>query len=149
MKRWTIVLTLLAPLALAPAAAQMLDADSTKKLLVGETWEQPSMAGPGKSYWSWHRDGTLCIRLFDTTQKSCDDTGKWTLDAGRVCYQLGWWSVSDSQDKSGCFRVSNLDGGAHAAIRDDGITMFEFSTLDEIRIAAIDKGVLKYSMDLP
>ncbi len=149
MKHWTIVLTFLAALALAPAAAQMLDADSTKKLVVGETWVQPSMAGPGNSYWSWNVDGTLCVRLFDSTQNTCDDTGKWTMDAGRVCYQLGWWNVSESRDKFGCFRVSNLDRGAHAAIGDDGFVMFEFSTLDEIRIAAIDKGILKYSMDLP
>ena len=128
MKGWAMALILLAPLAAAPAAAQTLDTDGAKKVLVGKTWAESKPEGDGKNYWSWKKDGTLCVRLWEPEGK-CDDSGKWTLKAERVCYELGWWGNAYSNDKSGCFRISKASNGRYHTVRDDGFAMTEFTVL--------------------
>ena len=128
MRQCTIALAFIAALAVAPVAADTLDTDSVKKLLVNRTWVQTKAAGPGDNYWVWKADGAVCIRLFDAKQATCDDTGQWTLDAGRVCYEISWWS-GGHVEKSGCFRISQPSNKRYKAIRDDGVPLFRFAVL--------------------
>lgn len=128
MRYCVVALLVVVPLVTMPAAAQTLDTDGAKKLVVGQTWAESKPEGYGKNYWSWKKDGTLCIRLWEPNGK-CDDTGKWSLDAGRVCYELGWWGNAYSSDKSGCFRISQAGKGGYRTIRDDGFAMSEFTVL--------------------
>ncbi len=127
MRQWLIALAFIAPLAVAPAAADTLDSDSAKKVL-NRTWVQNNSGGPGAHYWTWKPDGTVCIRVYDAKQPNCDDVGQWTLEAGRVCYEIGWWSGGQA-DKSGCFRIAQPSNTRYQAVRDDGVPLFQFSML--------------------
>jgi uncharacterized cupredoxin-like copper-binding protein len=127
MRLWTIALAFIAPLAVAPVTADTLDTDSAKQVL-NRTWVQNNSGGPAEHYWTWKPDGTVCIRLYDAKQPNCDDAGQWTLEAGRVCYEIGWWSGGQA-DKSGCFRIAQPSNTRYQAVRDDGVPLFQFAVL--------------------
>jgi hypothetical protein len=127
MRRWIIGLAFIAPLAVTPVAADTLDTDSAKQVL-DRTWVQNRSAGPGAHYWTWKSDGTVCVRLYDARQPNCDDVGQWTLKAGRVCYEMGWWSGGQA-DKSGCFRITQPSDTRYQAVRDDEVPLFRFAVL--------------------
>ena len=127
MRLWTIALAFIAPLAVTSVAADTLDTDSAKQVL-DRTWVQNNSAGPGEHYWAWKPDGTVCVRLYDAKQPNCDDVGQWTLEAGRVCYEIGWWSGGQA-DKSGCFRIAQPSNTRYQAVRDNGVSLFQFSVL--------------------
>lgn len=109
------------------ARADNLDTDSTKKVLLDKTWAVEEFDGPGHYYWAWNSDGTVCLRLHDETG-DCDDTGSWTMNDGRICYELGWWGKADGMI-SECLRVSEPDQDRYEALLDNGLTLFKFSVL--------------------
>ena len=82
--------------------------------------------GPGENYWEWKADGSVCLRLFEKTG-SCDDVGRWKLEANRICYELGWWGVPVT---SLCFHISEPTTGRYEAADDNKVRVFEFSVLD-------------------
>ncbi len=128
MKQWAIMLafaySLVTLFTVTPVAAEPLDADSVKKVLVDRIWVQKKRAGPGENYWEWKADGSVCLRLFDKTG-SCDDAGRWKLEADRICYEMGWWYW-----KSGCVRISKLTAGWYEAVNDQKVRLFRFTVLD-------------------
>jgi len=106
-------------------AAPPLGAEAAKRLISDHTWQQQQAHGPGKVYWSWKADGTVCLRTDDETGK-CADTGRWTLEGNRMCYELTWWGAASGR-KSACFRIVDRDKGLFEAVQDNGLTLFEFS----------------------
>ena len=108
------------------AIAAPLDAKTAKGLISDRNWEMKQVKGAG-GYWSWKSDGTACLRLFDKGGK-CDDTGRWTLDGDRMCYELGWWGQGFGM-KSACYRIDDLGKGRYGALQDNGLTLFEFTIL--------------------
>lgn len=107
------------------AAAAALDSKATSSLLAGHTWQLKKPRGPGNDYWSWSTDGSVCLRLGESTGK-CADTGRWKLNGERVCYELTWWGA-ESGMKSACFRVVALEKDRYGALQDSGLNLFEFS----------------------
>lgn len=107
------------------AAAAALDSKATSRLLAGHTWALKKPAGPGNDYMSWSADGSVCLRLGESTGK-CADTGRWKLDGERLCYEFTWWGA-ESGMKSACFRVVALDKDRYGALQDNGLNLFEFS----------------------
>ena len=111
-----------------PLAAETLNADNLKKILVDRIWAEKGMAGPAENYWEWKADGSVCVRMFEKTG-SCDDVGRWKLEADRVCYKLGWWG-SDSGETSKCVRISEPTTGRYETLDDYNVPVFEFTVLD-------------------
>ncbi len=107
------------------AQENFLDAKAARSLISDQTWQQKFMTGPGGVLWSWKSDGSVCLRTEGKNSK-CADTGRWKLDRERLCYELTWWGASENR-KSACFRISNQGLGYYNAIKDDGVTAFEFS----------------------
>lgn len=111
-----------------PAAAATLDAKTAKSLISDRMWQQKARSGPGLKYWSWKSDGSVCLRT-DSKTGECADTGRWKLGDDRLCYELRWGGASLGV-KAACFRISNLGKGRYAALRDNGLTFFEFSVVE-------------------
>ena len=111
-----------------PAAAAVLDAQAAKSLTSDRTWQQKAPAGPGKVFWSWKADGSVCLRT-DGKNSKCTDTGTWKLDGERLCYELTWWGESAGR-KSSCFRISDQGKGRYEALQDNGLAFFEFSVAE-------------------
>ena len=112
-----------------PAAAATLDAKAAKSLISDRVWQQKYQSGPTFNYWSWKSDGSVCLQLrtYDKTAK-CTDTGRWKLEAERLCYELTWFGASQGR-KAACFRIANQGEGRYEAISDNGLTFFEFSVV--------------------
>ena len=72
----------------------------------------------------------VCLRLFDEDAETCDDSGPWTLENGRVCFRMQWWGLAD-QTTSGCFRIVRTNGDGYQAIDDKGVLLFDFSIESE------------------
>jgi hypothetical protein len=51
------------------------------------------------------------------------------MEKARIYYEVGWWGNPYSNDKSGCFRISQTGNGRYQTIRDDGFSMSEFTVL--------------------
>jgi hypothetical protein len=109
------------------ATAATLDAAAVKVLVMDRTWQQPQAHGSGQLYWSWKSDGTVCLRTDDKVGK-CADTGRWTLEGNRMCYELTWWGAGSGR-KSACFRIDDQGNGRYEAIQDNGLGLFQFSVL--------------------
>lgn len=105
------------------AAAQNLDADMAKKVMLDKTWARKNVGGQ-KSFWSWSSDGTVCIRLFERSGK-CDDTARWWMDGENVCYEAQWWGGNLGL-KSSCFRIVDAGNGRYDGISKD-LKNFEFT----------------------
>ncbi len=132
MKQKAIILALVYPLAILflspPVAAGTLNADGVKKVLVGKIWAEKPLGAFSETYWEWKADGSVCLRLLENTG-SCDDVGRWKLEADRVCYKLGWWR-DKSGDKSKCVRISEPTTGRYETLDDYNVPVFEFTVLD-------------------
>ena len=117
-------------LTVTPLAAETLNADGVKKVLVGKIWAEKRLAGPGENYWVWKADGSVCVRSFEKTG-SCDAVGRWKLEADRVCYKLIWW-VGHSGETSKCVRTSEPTTGRYKyeALDDNNVPVFKFTVLD-------------------
>jgi len=111
--------------AATPAFAATLDADAVKILVSDRMWQQKTSSGPNYRYWSWKADGSVCLRADDKADK-CGDTGRWKLDAERVCYDLRWGGLTYGV-KSACFRITDQGKGRYQALQDNGLTLFEFT----------------------
>jgi hypothetical protein len=109
------------------ASAAVLDAKATKILVSDRVWQQKPSSGPNYRYWSWKSDGSICIRTDDRAGK-CGDTGRWKLNAERLCYDLRWGGLTRG-DKSACFRVTDHGKGRYEALQDNGLTLFEFTVV--------------------
>jgi hypothetical protein len=109
------------------AQAETLDTKAAHSLVAGHTWQWKAPHG-GYNYFSWKADGSVCLQLEERGTK-CADPGRWTLDAGRLCYELTWWGGSAGV-KSACFRVSHRGNGRYEAISDNGLTFMEFSVVE-------------------
>ncbi len=124
----SILFALAASFSSMHAIAANLDAAAAKLLTNDRMWQQQQAHGPGKLFWAWKSDATVCLRTDSKTGK-CADTGKWKLDGDRLCYELTWYGKSSGRD-SACFRVSDRGNGKYEAIQDNGIPLFEFSVLE-------------------
>ena len=120
-----LALLMLARATAALAAPEPLDAGAAKALIVNRTWEQQAAHGPGKVYWTWKSDGSVCLRT-DGPKGKCMDTGKWKLEDNRMCYELTWWGASVGR-KAACFRITDKDKNRYEAIQDTGFSLFEFT----------------------
>lgn len=109
-------------------AAANLDAKAASSLISGRMWQQQAAHGPGKVYWSWKSDGSVCLRTDETSSK-CADTGRWNLEGERMCYELTWWGASVGR-KSACFRIVDRGKGKFEALQDSGFSLFEFSVVE-------------------
>src|SRR3970282_2328530 len=67
------------PAKLVQAAPRALDAEAAKNLIVDRMWQQQAAHGPGKIYWSWKSDGSVCLRT-DEADTKCADSGRWPLE---------------------------------------------------------------------
>ncbi len=134
MKKKAIMLALAYPLATLfvgpPVAAETLNADGVKKVLVGRIWAEKRLAGPGENYWEWKADGSVCVRSFKKTG-SCDAAGRWKFEADRVCYKLQWW-VGHAGETSKCVRISEPTTGRYEyeTLDDNNVPVIEFTVLD-------------------
>jgi len=132
MKTWSrllisFLISFFALLAGFQAAAATLDAKAARSLISDRMWQQKAGSGPGYNYWSWKSDGSVCLRT-DAKSGKCADTGRWKLDAERLCYELTWWGASIGR-KSACLRISDQGRGRYEALQDNGLTFFEFSVV--------------------
>jgi len=115
------------PAKLVQAAPPALDAEAAKNLIADRMWQQQQAHGPGRVYWSWKSDGSVCLRT-DEADTKCADSGRWTLENGRMCYELTWWGASMGR-KSACFRIVDRGKNHFEALQDTGFTLFEFSVI--------------------
>ena len=115
-------------LTVTPLAAETLNADGVKKVLVGKIWAEKRLAGPGENYWEWKADGSVCVRSFKKTG-GCDAEGRWKLEADRVCYKLIWW-VGHAGETSKCVRISEPTTGRYETLDDNNVPVIEFTVLD-------------------
>jgi hypothetical protein len=109
------------------AAAEPLDAEAAKRLVSNRLWQQQQAHGPGKVYWSWKSDGSVCLRT-EAPRGKCADTGRWKLEGERMCYELTWWGASVGR-KAACFRIVAQGKGRFEALQDTGFSLFEFSVV--------------------
>jgi hypothetical protein len=121
----TFLIPLLTLCGALPAFAATLDAEAARNLVSDRVWQEKPSAGPNYRYWSLKSDGSICIRTDDKANK-CEDTGRWKLDAERLCYDLRWGGLNRGT-KSGCFRISDQGKGRYQALQDNGLTLFEFT----------------------
>ena len=125
-QRVAAFLTLLVALcSVLPGFAATLDANAARNLVSDRVWQQKPSAGPNFRYWSWKSDGSVCIRTDDKADK-CGDTGRWKLDAERLCFDLRWGGLNRGM-KSACFRITDQGKGRYEALQDNGLTLFEFT----------------------
>ena len=113
----------------AALAAQTLDTQGAREVLRAGTWDAADFGGYDR-YWEWREDSTVCLRLFDEDAETCDDSGSWTLENGRVCFRMQWWGLAD-QSTSGCFRIVRTKGDGYQAIDDKGVLLFDFTIESE------------------
>jgi hypothetical protein len=114
------------PFAIAnDAGEKTLDAKAAKTLTSDRMWHSKNIGGEGFYSWSWKSDGSVCLRENEDTGK-CLDTGTWKLKNDRLCYELTWWGASDGF-KSNCFRIEDKGKGHYGWLRDNGISVIEFS----------------------
>jgi len=125
LPRLALAMLVLALTSAAAGAAETLDAGAAKALIVNRTWQQQQAHGPGKVYWTWKSDGSVCLRT-DGPKGKCMDTGKWKLEDNRMCYELTWWGASVGR-KAACFRIAGKDKNRYEAVQDTGFSLFEFS----------------------
>ena len=129
--RLKIVIALCAALTFSPAAIakdaerKVLDAKAAKTLTSGRMWHSKSISGSGFFSWSWKSDGSVCLRDNEDAGK-CLDTGTWKLENDRLCYELTWWGAS-SGFKSNCFRIEDKGKGRYGWLKDNGLSVIEFS----------------------
>lgn len=109
--------------AAVPAETVTLDAKAAKSLISDHVWQMKH--GSGYVYWSWKSDGSVCLRA-EAGEGQCADTGSWKVAGNRLCYDLTWWGACGGYN-FGCFRVSDKSKGWYEAIKDNGLTSFEFS----------------------
>jgi hypothetical protein len=120
-----LILPFLLLCATSQAAGQVLDTAAARSLLSNRLWLLKPASSPDPYFWSWKSDGSVCVR-FEEKSAKCDDTGRWKLDHGRVCYDLTWWGESLGF-RSACFRIVDHHNGRYEAIEDNGVTAFEFT----------------------
>ena len=107
---------------------KFVDADMVKALAVGHTWESKKLGGaPGYSWWSWQSNGSVCLRLNEKMGK-CDDSGKWRLEANRLCWQLDWFGATFGQ-QSTCIRIAVQGKDRYLGIDEKGSALFDFIVL--------------------
>jgi hypothetical protein len=109
------------------AFAETLDAKAARSLVADRVWQWKVPHG-GYNYWSWKGDGSVCFQL-EARNAKCADTGTWTLDGGRLCYELTWWGGSVGR-KVACFRISDHGKGQYEAVSDNGLTFMDFSVVE-------------------
>ena len=107
----------------SPAAAQKLDGDAIRDLVLKGTWAAQNDWG----YWGWSEDSSLCLRLFGP-DGDCADTGTWTINGDVMCYELTWWGESYDVRKN-CYTVHPLEDGRyetryHGGALDSTFTIF-------------------------
>lgn len=117
---------LLLPIA-TPTSARELNATQTEAVLLGGPWKATD-TGAVYNYWFWNTDGTLCLKANDPKAEGCDDTGSWTRDGNKVCYELQWWGRVYGLDK-GCFHVDEVESG-YEIIDANGMTSLRFTILE-------------------
>jgi len=125
-----IIPYLILPIALCPGLptfAATLDANAARNLVTDRVWQQKPSAGPNYRYWSWKSDGSICIRTDDKADK-CGDTGRWKLNAERLCFDLRWGGLNRGM-KSACFRITDQGKGRYEALQDNGLSLFEFTVV--------------------
>lgn len=122
------LILLFAMCAALPASAATLDAKAARSLVSDRMWQQKTTSGPNFRYWSWKSDGSVCLRARGKTDE-CGDTGRWKLDAERLCYDLTWGGLTYGV-KSACFRISDQGKGRYEALQDNGLTLFEFTLVE-------------------
>ncbi len=119
-------LVTVAMLAALPAGAKDLDADSVRKLASGKTWSTAKMAQSTQPVsFEWKADGTVCLRLGETSGK-CADSGTWKVVDQRICYEMTWWLKSYDL-MSACLSVADLGHGSYEAKIPSGTSVFQFT----------------------
>ena len=122
-----LLLSFCALCAASQAWAEDLDAKAARSLVADRVWQWKVPHG-GFNYWTWKGDGSVCFQL-EARKTKCADTGRWTLDEGRLCYELTWWGGSLGR-KNACFRISHRGNGQYEAVADNGLTFMEFSVVE-------------------
>jgi hypothetical protein len=128
-RRWRIFVLLAISflLASAQAGAGTLDAQATKSLVAGHTWQVKFGSGV-VAFWSWKPDGSLCPRQ-EAKDSDCVDNGTWRLEGDRLCYELTYLGASEGW-KSNCLRIVDRGQGRYEAVQDNGLTFWEFSVAE-------------------
>lgn len=110
----------------APAQAQALDGPAIRELAVEGTWNADSS---GYGFWSWHEDGSVCLRLSEPDGE-CTDTGTWSIEGGSICYEFGWVFRTEGQG-AGCLRITAVEG-RYEALYEGPVTtsLFKFEIMD-------------------
>ena len=85
-----------------PVMAQELDGNAVLELALRGMWDAKDW-----SYWSWHEDNTVCVRLF-ASDEDCADTGTWAMEGPALCYELTWFGEGYGV-RENCFTVRALD----------------------------------------
>ena len=103
------------------AAAETLDSAALEKLALQGTW----VAEPPESgNWSWNKDKTVCLRIWDT-EGNCADIGTWVINNNVICYELTWWGKSNGNRKA-CFTTQALGGGRYETLYHGGAIVSSF-----------------------
>lgn len=111
------------------AKAQELNAAETRALLAQGMWKTAGASG-STYYETYAPDGTLCIKENRAAEK-CRDSGTWTREGAKVCYEYEWFHKSVGVHKA-CFYVARLDGNNYdyeAIDADNGLRLFRFTPL--------------------
>ena len=107
-----------------PATAEELNADETQELLFRGPWQ--IQTGGETNYFLWNSDGTLCVKMYDPNADNCDDSGTWTRNGAKVCYELPWWGKGvDLHDL--CFNVAKTEAESYEALDGLGLPALYFS----------------------
>jgi hypothetical protein len=110
----------------SPSRAADLASDDLKGLVGGKMWvtEQVADARTLASF-EWKKDGTVCLRLSDTSGK-CHDNGTWRIDDARLCWEFTWWAKTSGMI-SACVSVAELGTGRYEAKTASGTRFLLFT----------------------
>lgn len=106
------------------AEAGELDAAEVQKLLIHKFWRVES--GASSNFLLWHPDGTLCVKVHAADADGCDDTGIWTQDGDKLCYELEWWGKAYNVHQ-GCMRIRGSESGGYEMIDANGFVALRFA----------------------
>jgi hypothetical protein len=113
-KGLSVGLVFLTMLSGSPSGAADLGSDAVQRLAAGKMWITKQIADSrALASFEWKRDGTVCLRLTETSGK-CDDSGTWRIDDARVCWEFTWWAKSQGMT-SACLSVAELGKGLYEA----------------------------------
>lgn len=110
------------------AVSQEQDATAAKEIALQGVWDAHA---EGYGYWTWDKDGSVCLRLNDPAG-DCADSGTWAMKGDSICYEFEWWGEGEDV-KAACISViAHKDQPFEVIILGDTMnaTMFHFTLLE-------------------